>query len=220
MTSMPKLFIASATALTLVFAAPIAFAQETTGAPTSEAPTSEDTGITLGLELLETLAAEEQEMATAMKAINDGVEEALTDAEDAGSIFDEMIAAVKRMAEFGSPEGAFVTNIETTIALAREIAIEAREVGDDEVIAQMEREIVTLETMRSTALELYTDSFRSIRDIEAQRARFILRIRANLVTQAREITANGLEIVLQHNARLAEIREAATGDTAEPIVSE
>ena len=220
MTNMPKFLIISATALTMGLAAPTGFAQETIEDPVVETQTSGDTGITLGLELLETLAAEEREMAAAMDEINNSVEQALADAKNAGAVFDEMIAAVERMAKFGSPEGGFVTNIEATIALAREIAIEAREVTDDEVTAQMEREIVSLETMRETALKLYSDSFRTIRDIEAQRARFILRLRANLVTQAREIAANGLEIVREHNARLAEIRATATGDTTETVVAE
>ena len=220
MTNMPKFLIISATALTMGLAAPTGFAQETIEDPVVETQTSGDTGITLGLELLETLAAEEREMAAAMDEINNSVEQALADAKNAGAVFDEMIAAVERMAKFGSPEGGFVTNIEATIALAREIAIEAREVTDDEVTAQMEREIISLETMRETALKLYSDSFRTIRDIEAQRARFILRLRANLVTQAREIAANGLEIVREHNARLAEIRATATGDTTETVVAE
>ena len=220
MTTMPKSIIISATALTMGLAAPTGFAQESIEAPVVETQTSEDTGITLGLELLVTLAAEEREMAAAMDEINNSVEQALADAKNASPVFDEMIAAVERMAKFGGPEGGFVTNIEATITLAREIAIEAREVADDEVTAQMEREIIALESMRETALKLYSDSFRTIRDIEAQRARFILRLRANLVTQAREIAANGLEIVREHNARLAEIRATATGDTTETVVAE
>lgn len=220
MTSFPRYFTASAIALAISLAAPAGFAQETAEAPVVEAPTSESTGITLGLELLETLAAEEQAMATAMEEINGGIEEALANAENAGAIFDEMVAAVERMAEFGSPEGSYVTSIESTIDLAREIEIEAREADDPELIAQMQQEIAALESIRETALELYSDSFRTIRDIEAQRGRFLLRLRANQVTAAREFAENGLEIVRTHNQRLGEIREAATGDTTESVVAE
>jgi hypothetical protein len=217
---LPKCFIASVTALTLVLAAPVGFAQETTEAPAAEVPASASTGITLGLELLETLAAEEQAMTAAMEEISGGIEQALTDAENAGAIFEEMIAAVERMAEFGSPEGSYVTSIEATIDLAREIEIEAREADDPELMAQMQQEIGALESIRETALELYSDSFRTIRDIKAQRGRFLLRLRANQVTAAREFAENGLEIVRTHNQRLGEIRAAATGDTTEPVVAE
>lgn len=236
MNSLPKLLIVSATAVMLIVVAPIGFAQETTEAPTveapasepaasptteaAEAPTSSDTGITIGLELLQTLAGEEGKMQAAMTEINDSLAQELKDAANAGAVFDKMIALVEQMAEFGGPDSAFVANIEATIALGREIAIEAREIGDDEVVAQMEREIAALETMRKTALELYSDSFRTIRDIEAQRSRFLLRMRANNVTQAREIAERGLEIVQKHNERLGEIRSAAVGDATEPVAAE
>ena len=220
MTALSKCLIVPSTVLTLALTAPIGFAQETAEAPVAEAQPSESTGITLGLELLETLAAEEQEMAAAMEKINGDIEKALTDAENAGAIFDEMIAAVERMAEFGSPEGTYVGSIEDTIDLAREIEIEAREAGDSELVAQMQREIAALESIRETALELYSDSFRTIRDIEAQRGRFLLRMRAKQVERAREAAENGLEIVRTHNTRLSEIRAAATGNLTEPVVSE
>lgn len=215
-----KILLASVTALSLTSVAPTSFAQESGESAATEVSTSDATGITLGLELLETLAAEEEEMAAAMQEINISIAQDLEDAEKAGAIFDNMIAAVERMAEFGNPEGEFVSNIEATIDLAREIAIEARESGDEETVALMEREISLLEPMRETALELYSDSFRTIRDIEAQKGRFTVRLRANLVTKARETAATGLEILQNHNSRLGEIRAAATGDQTEPVVAE
>lgn len=215
-----RCLIGPATAISLVLTVSSGLAQETTEAPAAEEQASENTGITLGLELLETLAAEEEAMAAAMAEINGDIEQALTDAENAGAVFDEMIAAVERMAEFGSPEGSYVENIEATIDLAREIEIEAREAGDDGIVEEMQREVAALESIRETALELYSDSFRTIRDIEAQRGRFLLRLRANQVERAREAAQNGLEIVRSHNTRLAEIREAATGEVTEPVVAE
>ena len=185
MFNLPKRFMALAVALTLVLAAPTGFAQESTEAPIIEAPASDSTGITLGLELLEALAAEEQAMAAAMEEISGGIEAAVANAENAGAIFDAMVAAVERMAEFGSPEGSYVSSIEATIDLAREIEIEAREADDPELTSQMQQETAALESIRETALELYSDSFRTIRDIESQRGRFLVRLRANQVVAAR-----------------------------------
>jgi len=211
----------TASAMALCFVVPGVTAQETETVTQEPAAMEQgETGITLGLELLGTLSEEEALMAAAMDDINGGIERALEDSANANATFDAMVEAVERMAEFGNPEGRFVANIEATIALAREIFIEAREIGDEEVMAQMEAEIASLEVMRETALELYSDSFRSIRDIEAQRSRFVLRIRANLLQQAREIAENGLEIVRQHNARLDEIRIAAIGDEEDEVISE
>lgn len=217
-----KILTASAVALYLMV--PDAMAQETASKEGKETTAvvlaSTSTGITLGLELLDALSAEEALMAAAMEEINNGIEAALVDGENAEATFDAMVAAVERMAEFGNPEGRYVGNIEDTIALARAIAIESREVGDEEGVADMEAEIATLELMRATALELYSDSFRTIRDIEAQRSRFVLRMRRDLVTKAREIAENGLKIVRKHNSRLQEIREAAVGSDNDEVVSE
>lgn len=184
-------------------------AQETEAesAESAEAETANTpVGATLGAELLQQLASEEEEMAATIQNVTDRLATLGGDVENAEQIFDEMAAAIRRQAELGDPEGSFVQEVEGMIEQANALQVEARELGDTEVADEMVGVIAGLEAVREEAVALHADSFRALRQIESQKGRFVLRIRANLLSDAAEVAEEGVARLREFNGRINEIK--------------
>ena len=197
-------------ALGLVSAPVAGFAEShSTGETEGEAAaaSSSAVGATLGAELLEELAAAEAEVTADMAAINAELDNLIQDEQQAEQVFDRMIAAVRTQADLGNPEGDFVGRVDALIDTSRELLIEAREDGDPDLIASVEGTITSLEDTKDAAVKLYADSFKSIRDIESQKAKVVLRIRARLLERAAEEAKKGLAIVEKTNDAITKIRD-------------
>lgn len=209
-------FIASG----LIIAWPvIAAAQEATQAAQAEAPQMRTSalGATLAADLLEQLASEEGEMSETIAGITGRLATLGENIENAEAIFDEMTAAIERQAALGDPRGSFVQEIEGLIEQARALEIEARELGDAEVVGEMQGVVTSLEVVRSDVVALHADSFRALREIRAQRGSFVLRIRAGMLREAVAVAEEGVSRMRDFNMRINEIRESITPDSAEEL---
>ena len=167
--------------------------------------------------LLEQLAAEESEMTEAINNLTARLASLGDDVDNAEAIFDEMVAAVERQAALGDPEGNFIEEVEALIEQANALQIEARELGDVEAVNDIELSIRRFEAAREAALSLHADSFRALREIRAQRGRFVLRIRARLLTEAAAVAEAGVARMREFNERVNEIRDSIEPDDTEIV---
>jgi len=200
---------AALAALAILTPAPAAWAQAAAPAEAGAAPDIDV--IMRPVELTEKLAAEEAAMAEEMARINARLDEIGLEIKEAEPLFDAMIAAIKRQAALGDPQGEFVANIESYISETKLLIAIAEEEGDAEVKRLLEQELAAFEDARKKVIALHGDSFREIRDIESQRRRFVLRIRTRLVRQAREVVEQGVARLEAFNGRLKEIGGALPG---------
>lgn len=186
-----------------------AFAQSTDASAETEevaAEEGEPVSALLGAELMEQLAAEDEQMQASMASVTSRLETLGDDIENAEEIFDDMAAAIERQAALGDPEGSFVRAIEDLITQAEELEIMAREAGDQVVVDQMTRDIAGLEMAREETISLHADSFRALRQIKSQKNAFVLRIRAKLLSDAAEVAQEGVQRMAEFNGRLNDIR--------------
>lgn len=158
--------------------------------------------------LLEDLAKSEKSMSEDMAGIVGQLERYKDDIRNAEAVFDRMVEAITRQAELGKPDGAFVTQIDDLINLARQEAASARDANDATAGEAFEREAQMLEAARKKAIEIYGDSFREIRSVEAQRNSFVRAIKLRRFEQARGEIDRGLKLMEGFRDRIMGVRES------------
>lgn len=188
--------------------------------PAEEAPAFVPVGTDLGANLIQQLASEEEQSVTAMADITARIAQLSSDTENADAIFDEMAAAIERQAALGDPEGQFILEVERLTDQARQLEIDARELGDDEIATRMSGVVASLDVVRTEALSLHSDSFRALREIKAQKSKFVLRLQANFLESAVEVAREGVANLASFNERINEIKDTIQPDDEAGTVEE
>ncbi len=188
----------------LMALAPVGAAAQTTETAAAPADSAGEDPVGLGAEVVAGLSQAEETFAARMTQIQETLDQTRTDIENAEPLFDQMIAAIEEQAQLGDPTGAFVESLEAYIRDIDALADEAERQGDTEIAADLRKTAQGFETARDRTIKIHSDSFRLIREIKADKRRFIIRKQAKLAAKALTVAEEGVKRL---QGVLNEIRE-------------
>ena len=172
-------------------------AQTETGAET--ASPGDITGI-----IDEVLAARD-ETQNRIRRIGEQIDAKTTEIDEAGTLFDEMIEALREQAAIGDPGGNFVKRIERLEELARADADAARAAGYSDFEAEFLEDAEAFSEQKRVALSEYEALERRIRAVNAERERVVFLIKLRRYDEAQSLVDKGLGQLRELDGRLSEI---------------
>jgi hypothetical protein len=156
-------------------------------------------------ELLEELNKMAQKSNASMQEVNALLEQDIAAVKDADKVFDRMIQTIRDAAQQGGPQSKLVAQIDQLAASARTDAADARQNDMEDLEAIFTQQAAAFEEAKAEAIGIYTGSFRKIREIEREKKRFVLAMRAKRYSLALQNVRKGLEVLKGLDAQIASV---------------
>lgn len=192
---------AAAGVLAAASAAPIS--AQTTPTASVEAVIPEDPGALLE-QLLEQIKLSNDAGLATKVALEQELEGAVINVQQADNYFDDIVAKVQERAELGNPEGKFVQNIKALEAEMRATAADALANGDTEYATRFDAEANDYQAAGTLATQYYDGLGFRIDNINALRSKVVYEIKLRRSSQARIIVQRGLNMLAETDNQLAE----------------